>query len=214
MNKKLAFSLALLTILMVVSAASMPTQAATYKLGVAAGDTADYTAHFSSNTNITKAHLSVHNATGTVAGLDMTLELANGSAVSSGHVSLYVDVASTNGSNLGFLYLIAGNLTTGDPVYPTATETLTQTTMIVAGVNRTVNYVSSSGSSVYWDKDTGIVVKAYFFIYIYSVNMTMTATNIWSAGGFLGLSTTTLVIVAVVVLIVIVAIVLLMRRRK
>lgn len=216
MRKKLAYGLALLSVLLVVSATYTPALATTYQLGVQAGNTADYTAAISSISNVTKGHMSVHNATGTIAGLDFTFMYPNGTVATSSSISVMVDVTSTNGSDIGFIFLIAKNLTHGDSVYPTATLTINETTtMIVAGANRTVNHLSLAGvDNFYWDKATGVIVKMNFFFFAW-INLTMTSTNMWSAGGLFGLDTTTLLIIGgVVVLVIIVAAVLLMRRRK
>jgi hypothetical protein len=215
MNRKLAFSLALLAILMIVSATSMPTQAVTYQLGVSAGNTADYTASITGLTNVTKAHLSVHNATGTVAGLDLSFYCSNGSLAKGENISAKVDVTSTNGSDLGFLFLIAKNLTATNPVYPTATLVINQTTSLtVAGASRTVNRLALGNSSFYWDQATGITVEMNLKI-VGWFNLSMTATNMWSSPlGFLSSNMTTILIIVVIVVIVIVAAVVLLRRRK
>jgi hypothetical protein len=99
MKRKLSFSLALLAILMIVSATSMPTLATTYQLGVQAGNTADYNAAISISSNVTKAHMSVRNATGTVAGLALTFSFSNGTLYEPLSIYPLIDVASTNGSN-------------------------------------------------------------------------------------------------------------------
>jgi hypothetical protein len=213
-KRKLAFGLALLTILMVVSATSIPTLATTYQLGVQAGNTATYTASVTGLTNVTTAHLLVHNATGTVAGLIMSFYFSNGTLAKGENISALVDVTSTNGSDLGFIFLIAKNLTAGDPVYPTAKLTLNQTTSLtVAGASRAVNLLKIGNSSLYWDQATGIIVKMNLQI-IGWLNFSMTATNMWSAAGILGLSTTELLIIGVVVILVIIVAVVLVRRRK
>jgi hypothetical protein len=225
MKRRLALSLALLTILMVVSATSLPTQGATYKLGVQAGNTADYTASLTTGASMTKLHASIHNATGTVAGIDFTYHFTNGSVALTG--SALVDVATTNASSGSSIYLIAANLTTNDPVISGFLPLNQTTTLIAAGVNRTVNHLLITLPSMgiyfnnYWDQLTGILVQANMNVStsIGWVNLTMSGTNMWGAGatgGTGGLSSSTLLIVGavVVVVIVIVVAVLLLRRRK
>lgn len=214
MRKKLAYTFALLSILLVISTTYTPALATTYQLGVQAGNTGDYTATISGNSNVTKAHMSVHNVTGSVAGLDFTFIYPNGTVAKSSSISVFVDVTSTNGSDLGWIFLIGKNLTNGNPIYPTAPYMINATTtMIVAGVNRTVNRLSIGDTTFFWDKNTGTIVKMNFHFFGW-INITMTATNMWSAAGLFGLSTTTLLIIGGVVLVIIVAAVLLLRRRK
>jgi hypothetical protein len=214
-RKKLAFTLTLLSILLVVSATYTPALATTYQLGVQAGNTADYTASVTASSD-TKLRLSVRNVTGTTAGVDLTYYFANDTIDTLQSSSHYIDVASTSGSGGSFwIFLIAKNLNNGDEVYPTSGLTLNaSTTMIAAGVNRTVERLSFLDNTMYWDKDTGIIVKMNLHFIIW-INITMTATNMWPAGGLFGLSTETLLIIGVVgVVVIIAAAVLLMRRRK
>jgi hypothetical protein len=221
MNRKLAFSLALLMILMVVSATSMPIQAASYNIGVAAGNTADYTATMTATSSISSVHLLINNVTGTKAGIALTPHLTNGSTMPA--QTMYIDVASTS-FNSFFFILIAANLTTNDPIYPSAPVTLNQSSyMVVTGANRTVNHFKSTfgGTAyydVYWDKLTGLIVKGNMYISSAGgwVNLTMSGNNIWAAGAgtILGVSTTELVAIVVIVVIVIAVAFLLLRRRK
>jgi subtilase family serine protease len=89
--------------------------------------------------------------------------------------------------------------------------------MVVAGVNRTLNYVSYSvllfSANLYWDKNTGVLVKATISSLFGEINVTMTATNMWSPSGGL-FSPTNLIIIGAVVIVVIALAVVLSRRRK
>lgn len=214
MRKKMAYGLALLSILLVVSAMYTPALATTYEVGVQVGNTADYTASITSSDD-TKLQLSVFSVSGTVAIFNASYYFANGTKDSSTSYSQTCDVNSASGSGLGWFLLIAKNLAAGDPAYPTASFIINETTtMIVAGTNRTVNHLSLVNGllNLYWDKPTGIMVKMNLF-FIGWLNFTMTSMNMESGGG---LSTTTLLLVGGVaaVVIIIAAAVVVMRRRK
>jgi hypothetical protein len=226
MRRKTAYSLVLLSMLVAVSMVYNPAVAApNYKLvGVQVGNTADYSTIIGNSTWTapdTKLHISVFSVSGALVTFNSTYYFTNGTVDNSPDLdkSFQVNVTAPSLSTLfGWISLTAANLTAHDAVFYGSTGTINETThMIVAGVNRTVNHLSLSGGAwnLYWDKPTGIMVKMNFWLLAW-LNYTMTATNMWSAGGGgLGLSTTTLLIIGgVAVVVIIAAALVLMRRRK
>jgi hypothetical protein len=205
---------------MVLSASAIPTSATSYQLGVQTGNYADYSVSVTSIPGAARAHLSVSKVSGTVATLDLTFTYSNGSLVPNGFFSSLhpsIDVASTNGSQGLFVFLIAANLTVGDAIYPTSSMTLNgNSTMIATGVNRTVNHfqmaVGGTSYNIYWDKDTGILVQMNWDTDAFDANFTMSGTNMWSAGIF---NPMTAVVIGAVAAIMIVGVgFVLLRKRK
>jgi hypothetical protein len=169
------------------------------------------------NETIAKMHLSVRNVTGTVAGIDYTFFGANDSVLKT--ISSFIDVASTTGTLGDVFFLIAANLTTGDPIFPASPTTLNQTiTLIVAGANRTLNQLKlvSGGTYVHisWDKVTGIIVKMSNNESGGWFNLTMTGTNMWRPSSGLPSTSTLLTICACVVIVIGIAGLALMRKPK
>nr|MDO8098728.1 hypothetical protein [Candidatus Njordarchaeota archaeon] len=178
-------------------------------------DTADYSIAFSMEENATKLHLFVYGIVGTTVTLNMSYTFNNGSTSKPEQAT--GDIA-TGAGDIIYLFLIAKDLTTNDPIYSGSSYKINHTeTMTVAGASRTACHLNLTGGftpgNLWWDQQTGIVVKSNFLLWIFGwFNMTLTATSLWSAGLF-GLSWTTLAIIggAAVVLIAVIAIVL--RRR-
>lgn len=129
-------------------------------------------------------------------------------------------------------YLVASNLTVGDPFDPTVPEfTINQTvTRMYVGANRNVNVETTklniSGYSdefnEYWDQNTGAMVELYnkdtdltnSSAYL-EVSFKATETNLWSASALDLIQNNLVYIVAgIAVLIVIVAATVVLRRRK
>lgn len=222
MRKKMVLGLGLLSMVLFVAMMCNPASAATYAVGVKVNDTADYdvSTTLSGKTDATKMHVLVYGVVGTTVTLNLTYTFENGSQ--SKPEQLSGDVA---GSNNVWYYLIAKNLTTNDPISPSSILKINGTeTMTAAGASRTVCHLNSTfifdSGNVWWDRETGILVKSNLLILVSLwplhfawINATLTSTSIWS-GGLFGLSTTTLIIIAVVGVVVIAAIVLLARRGK
>jgi len=210
MRKRLVLSLATISMILLVTAVCNPASATSYAVGVKVGDTADYTAS-ATGEPFSKMHLSVYGIVGTVVTLNLTYYYPNGTL----HDQSTVTGDLLTGSGGILLFLIARNLTQGDPVYSGSTMKVNKTvTMTVAGASRSVNYVNLTMGywQFYWDKETGLMTQVRFLFFGW-MNLTLTSTSLWSAGLF-GLSWTTLAIIGggAVVLIAVVALVL--RRRK
>ena len=170
--------------------------------------------------------IDVLSVAGTTATLNDTAHYTNGTQTLHS-----VDVDVQNDSLPGYLFLVASNLTAGDPIsqqgYASA-FTINQTVpRTYAGAERTVNIIDSTFSlgkiKICWDQNTGIVVELY-------ANETLglaypggymeetwkaTETNLWSANAFdLIQNNLIYIITGIAVMIVIGAAVIVLRRRK
>jgi hypothetical protein len=176
LRKNLAYALALLSILLVLTASARSVAAADYtKVGVKVGDTATYRLSETSGTE-NKSTILVWGMIGSVVALNET-DYTPAGAVNY-KVTYYIDIYA--GSLSLYWYLIASNLAKGDEVYHGSTGLYINDTtwMIVAGVNRTVNYISlMSGLWESWlDKGTGLMVKFNFWFLGWK-NYTMISTT-------------------------------------
>jgi hypothetical protein len=241
-----ANSLRTVLLVILVAAVFAPTvvHAKDYTVGVKAGDWMKYgqiavtwTGNGTEPSSVADAkkldwlRIDVLNVTGTTASLNFTDHYNNGTQT---FYSSDVDVQS---GLAGYVYLVASNLTAGDPLPPqTLGITINQTvTRLYAGTNRNVNIVdfkssdpsSPSESKICWDQNTGIMVELYINLYInqtgyanpgayeeYMYSVKATETNMWSAN-VLDLVQNNLiyVIAGVAVVIVIVAATIVLRRK-
>jgi hypothetical protein len=181
LRKTYLYSLAALSILLVLGATINPTMAADYnKVGVKVGDTATYKYSTTGSTD-NKSTIFVWGVVGSLVYLNFTIYTPSGTV--DGKVQYLVDVYA--GELIPrYLYLIAGNLTKNDALYHGSTGFWINdtTTMIISGVNRTVNHFRLPGGlwESWWDKETGLMVKANILYYVW-FNYTMISTTAWSA---------------------------------
>lgn len=164
MKKNIIFSLLLLSLIM-LSITTLPTSATDYtKVGVKVGDTADYS--YSTPTEAGRLRIHIQKIAGTTVTVGFSTLNPDGSEKPLGNVT--GDLSGT--FNPLFGSLIASDLSQNDSIFPGSIYTIDKTTtMIVTGVNRTVNHVSYSQTSgpsgnhqyldAYWDKATGLSVK-------------------------------------------------------
>jgi hypothetical protein len=231
MRRKLCSGLALLSILVIISATYMPVNATiTYTAGVTAGTATDYTYSQTNVTTPNRIHIDVTYVNTSKIVYNIFYYNPDNSVNNS---YLY---RSYNVTTLGlygpYLYFIGANLNVTNPVYPGALYVINETipSYSTGGASRTVNHSNQTYSSLgipylvvngWWDKPTGLLVKlSYHSIQpiAYWVNLTLTGTSLWTPGygaSAGGPNTTTLLLIGVgaVVVIAIVAIVV-VRRRK
>ena len=215
-----------------------------YTVGVKAGDWVKYgqitvswtgngtePSYVAETRKIDWTRMDVLSVAGTTVTLNQTVHFNNGTQTSQ---SLDTDVQSSNSP--GASYLIASNLTAGDPISPqTPGTTINQTvTGLYAGANRNVNMIDYKGNlpgmgvnyqyeyKTHWDQSTGVMVELY-------INATDTTnsgayeeisfkaieTNLWSASALDLIQNNLIYVIAgVAVIIVIVAATVVLRRRK
>jgi hypothetical protein len=231
--------LALLAILVAAVFAPTLVNAKDYTVGVKAGDwvkygqiTITWTGNGTEPSFITDAkkldwvRIDVLNVAGTTANMNVTIHYNNGTQT---FQSSDADVQS--GSS-GGMYLVASNLTAGDPLTPQAPETTINETVrrLYAGANRNVNIIDAKSSytgypseyKIYWDQNTGIMVEQYTNqtdltnpSAYEETSLKATETNLWSANAIdLIQNNLIYIIAAIAVIIVIVAATIVLRRRK
>jgi hypothetical protein len=175
----LAYSFAALSVLLVLSATINSAIAANYNfVGVNLGDTATYKL---SETGMTdnKTTVLVYGIVGTLVYLNFTNYTPSGTVDTKNQV-----LEDVYAGGIFCVYLIAGNLTKNDELYHGSTGLWINdtTSMVISGVNRTVNHsrLPSGLEEVWWDKDTGLMVKANIWLVVW-FNYTMISTTAWSA---------------------------------
>jgi len=233
-------------LIILVAAVFAPTlvHAKDYAVGVKAGDwvkygqiTVTWTGNVTEPSYVTETkkidwtRIDVLSVVGTTVSLNQTVHFNNGTQ---SFQSLVIDIQSSNSA--GNSYLIASNLTAGDPLTPqTPGTTINQTvTGLCAGTNRKVNMINYKGNltsaqvnypfeyKTYWDQSTGVMVE----LYINGTDMIHTGayeeisfkaieTNLWSSSAFDILQNNLIYILAgIAVIIIIVAVTIVRRRRK
>jgi hypothetical protein len=234
----------LLAILVVLVFAPTLGHAKDYTVGVEAGDwvkygqiTVTWTGNVTEPSYVTETkkidwtRMDVLSVVGTTASLNQTVHFNNDTQT---FQSLVIDIQSSNSA--GNSYLIASNLTAGDPLTPqTPGTTINQTvTGLYAGANRKVNMINYKGNltsaqvnypfeyKTYWDQSTGVMVE----LYINGTDMTHSGayeeisfkaveTNLWSASAPDIIQNNLIYIIAgIAVVIIIVAATIILRRRK
>jgi hypothetical protein len=210
-----------------------------YLVGVKAGDWIEYgytvtwTGNGSEPSYVTDAkklewvRVDVLSLAGTTATINETLHYTNSSQTSQSY-----DINVQSSKVTGYEFLVASNLTAGDPLSPqTPDYTINQTaTGLYAGAKRNVNILDTKSSKqgsqseikIYWDQNTGIMVELY-------ENQTdntnpganvetsikATETNLWSANALDLFKNNQIYIVAsIIILIIIVAATIALLRRK
>jgi len=231
--------LALLAILVATVFAPTLVHAKDYAVGVKAGDwikygqiTITWTGNGTEPSYITDAkkldwvRIDVLSVEDTTASMNVTAHYNNGTQTTD---SFDADVQS---SNTGGMYLLASNLTAGDPLTPQipATTINRTVTRMYAGANRNVNMIDAESSytgypsqyKIYWDQNTGIMVEQYTNqtdltnpSSYEEVSLIATETNLWS-GNALDLIQNNLIyiIAGTAAIIVVIAAAIVLRRRK
>jgi hypothetical protein len=212
-GKKLAYSLTLLTILLISSVVLAPASAADYnKVGVKIGDTATYNILIPGQTYNT-LKVSVENVVGTLVNLNLSYYNPNGALDHSVLTGLSNVSSGQNGISL---FLICANLSAHEPFvngtgWPTINETISMTK---AGATRTVNHLDYNVTlnhrfEAWWDTLTGLMVEAAVGgPYTPYQNYFLTSTSLWSPSSSASpLNTTTLLLIVGTCAIVVVLIV-------
>jgi hypothetical protein len=215
MKRTFVSIVAVLSLLLVFSAVSATPLAPDYtKVGVKVGQTAIYRSSFTGQP-WNKTKILVYGIIGTVVYLNQTNYMPDGVTIGSQGQTI-VDVLA--GSFLGYAFLIAANLTTGDALYSGAPETINETTqMVVAGALRTINHGSYYGGlfDAYWDKATGLMTQLNLWFLAWG-NFSLLSTTAWAPDTVPSLlnMTTIALIEGVVIIVLIVAVIVVASRRR
>ena len=189
----MASTLAALTILFVLSATINTAPAVNYtKIGVQVGDTAVYHASFTGS-NANKTVMLVYGIVGTQVYLNLTNYFPNGTVA----YKTQIITDTQAGSFLGWLYLIAANLTTNDPVYSGSTYMINGTKSVNIVGTRTVDVLNITGGYLfaYWDKTLGIMVKLNFWFFGWSNYTLVSFTSPGAPAAPSGISLTTIAVI-------------------
>jgi hypothetical protein len=218
MKKNLAFGLVVISVFLLLSATFASTKAASYtQLGVHTGDTADYTYKQDIPAPINAsnaARINFTSVSGTYIRITLTTYYPNQTVSSTNNRQGDVSI----GGNYTYLYAIATNLAKDDPIFSGATMKINETIILaIAGGSRIVNhFVGTVGAAyydLYWDKETGLMVKANQHLltdgHLWQ-NLTLTSTTVFS----FGFDPVLLVLVGGAIGVVVVAAIIIVRRRK
>jgi len=187
MKREVTCAVALASILLLLAATCAPARAATYTVGVSVGTTATYSASLTGG-NITSQNIQVLWTNLTAVRLMSTYHWVNGTAesrIDTWDVRDPMDANFSLGLSFEWLKVVAANLTTGDPLWPTGDPAPINSTtiMLVGGVIRAVTVwdVAHHELVVNWDRATGLMVKLnmYWGPTIGWFNYTLSATNAW-----------------------------------
>jgi hypothetical protein len=207
----LSITLALLVLTVPITVAL-----ADVSVGVKKGDWIEYRVTVTGNPpadhNIKSASMNVTNVQDAAISLDVLTEFMDGTIYSE-HIT--VNLAT---GVLGDDFFIPNNLDVGDQFYDSSQGNITITSVeqrTVAGAERTVVSASTSFTTFYWDRQTGILVAATSYEPDYTMVTETSGTNIWQPQ-ILGLDQLVFytLAVAVVVVLAIVAAFLVRRRRS
>jgi hypothetical protein len=232
-----------LAILVVMAVTPTLVHAKDYTVGVKAGDwvkygqiTVTWTGNGTEPSSVTDlkkvdwVRIDILSVEGTTANLNFTQHFNNGTQT---FQSMTTDVQSGN-SGAGLAFLVASNLTFGDPLSPQTPQTVINQTVtgLYAGANRNVNMIDSVSSfqgytseyKLYWDQTTGILVELYTNQTglagpgsYEELSLKATETNLWSANASDLIQNNLIYIIAgiaAVIVIVAAATTIVLRRRK
>jgi surface antigen len=188
-------------------------------VGVKKGDWIEYQVIITGNPpqdhNITWARIEVSGVQGKVISLDIQTRFSNGTLLSE---KITLNIAT---GVLGDEFIIPANLKPGDEFYDVYHGNITITSTeqrTVADAERTVLSAATSGTTYYWDKQTGILVGAMSSFPEYNMSTKTSRTNIWHPQilGIELLAFYTLTIAVIVTLVVALAVLVrvLLRRQK
>jgi hypothetical protein len=189
LNRKFAYSFALLTMLLVPTAVVYPSSAATYTPGLQAGNTADYRVVGNPALPYNRTHVYFWGSVGTYALLTATNYKPTGAVQSVTAYNWSVDTyGGVSYMNAVFYWVVGSNFTKGDNILPdTAFGVYVQNnlTMTVLGVSRFILHANGSGLSVTWfdmyfDRATGLVTQGNYDTASGWINVTLISTNVWS----------------------------------
>jgi hypothetical protein len=203
MNRKLASIIALLIVLIDIVPAAI---SAEISVGVKQGDWIEYQVAFTGTPppghDVIWARMEVVDVQGKGISLAITTKFSNGTLLNE-TITLNLETGQ-----LGDDFIIPANLKSGDTFFDKRQGNVTISGVeerTGAGATRTVVYATTSQTTFYWDKSTGILVEASSSYPDYTMHTKADKTNMWQSQIF-GLDPTVfyaLVIAAVAILVVI-----------
>ncbi|MBN1357908.1 hypothetical protein JW988_03975 [Candidatus Bathyarchaeota archaeon] len=210
MNRKLCLTIILFTVLV-----GLGTVLAEVFVGVKTGDWIEYHVEFTGTPaeghDVTWARMEIKDVQGKSVSVEITVEYSNGT-----RETMTITLNLETGQ-LGDDFIIPANLDIGDTFFDKNVGDITISSVeerTYAGATRTVAHASTSETTYYWDKATGVLVEGNSQFPEYTMNTIVDRTNIWQPQ-LLGLDPAvfyTLLIGVAVIITVLLA--LIVRRRK
>ena len=211
MNKKLGLTIALFIFLI-----SMSDAIAEISVGVKKGDWIEYQVTFTGvpeeKHDVTWAKMEIETVEGTQINLNVTVKFSDGT-IEPQTVTLNLETGQ-----LGDDFIIPANLNSGDTFFDKNVGNITISSVeerTYAGATRTVVHATTSETTYYWDKATGVLVEGISQFPEYTMNSIVDKTNIWQPQP-VGLDPTVFYALAIgaTVLIAVVLAFLIVRRKK
>ena len=175
MNKKLGLTIALFIFLI-----SMSDAIAEISVGVKKGDWIEYQVTFTGvpeeKHDVTWAKMEIETVEGTQINLNVTVKFSDGT-IEPQTVTLNLETGQ-----LGDDFIIPANLNSGDTFFDKNVGNITISSVeerTYAGATRTVVHATTSETTYYWDKATGVVVEGISQFPEYTMNSIVDKTNIW-----------------------------------
>jgi hypothetical protein len=211
MERKLGLTIALLMVLICVG-----NVLAEVSLGVKKGDWAEYQVDYTGTPpaghDVTWARLEIKDIQGKSVYAEITVEFSDGTKET---MTTTLDLET---GQLGDDFIVPADLNSGDTFFDKNAGNITISNVeekTYAGATRTIAHATTSETSYYWDKATGVLVEGNSSLPWYTMNTIVTKTNIWQPQLF-GLDPHVFyaLVVGTVMLIVVVLTFLIVRRKK
>lgn len=175
MNRKLWLTIALLMVLTCTGSVS-----AEVSLGVKKGDWAEYQVNYTGTPpqghDVTWARMEVKEIQGKSVYAEITVEFSDGTKET---MTTTLDLET---GQLGDDFIVPADLNSGDTFFDKNSGNITISNVeakTYAGATRTVTHATTSETSYYWDKATGLLVEGNSSLPWYTMNTMLTKTNIW-----------------------------------
>lgn len=211
MNRKLA----LLMVSLIILVGNVPTAvSAEIFVGVKQGEWIEYRVTFTGTPDpehdVTWARMEVVEVQGKEISLDIATEFSNGTLLNE-TITLNLETGQ-----LGDDFIIPANLNSGDTFFDKRQGNITISGVeerTYAGANRTVVSATTSHTTYYWDKATGVLVEGISSFTGFTMHTKVDKTNMWQAQ-VSGLDSTVLYAIAVVAVVILAVIAFLVMRKK
>lgn len=211
MNRKRCFTIFLFIVLVGVGIVS-----AEVSVGVKTGDWMEYQVAYTGTPteghDVTWARMEIKDVQGKSVSVEITVEYSNGT-----REAMTITLNLETGQ-LGDDFIIPADLNSGDTFFDKNVGNITISRVeekTYAGATRTVAHASTSETTYYWDKATGVLVEGNSQFPDYTMNTVVDRTNIWQPQ-LLGLDPAVFytVVIGALVLIVVVLAFLIFRKKK
>ncbi len=175
MNRKLHLAIILFTVFV-----GLGTVLAEISVGVKTGEWIEYHVEYTGTPteghDVTWARMEIKDLQGKSVSVEITAEYSNGT-----QETMTITLNLETGQ-LGDDFIIPADLNTGDTFFDKNVGNITISSVeekTYAGATRTVAHASTSETTYYWDKATGVLVEGNSQFPEYTMNTIVDRTNIW-----------------------------------